>query len=249
MRQKSIRRRHRQIYATRPYTHRLCVSCGGFLVRAVDRPGRAQTSAKNVDHEYRLARYRAVLQRGCRMGLPPIRPQNGAETGLPTRARRAESRERCAEILSAHLAAIVVAAFHCGACCTLADIVTEFTIFALGLTLFGQQIWASFVFDFAAAWLLGIVFQYFTIAPMRNLSLVDGLVAAIKADTLSITAFQVGMYAWMALVYFVWFPHPHLHPTGALYWLLMQIGMIAGFFTSYPMNAWLIRRGLKEAMG
>ncbi|MEQ1352506.1 MAG: DUF4396 domain-containing protein [Candidatus Acidiferrum sp.] len=152
-------------------------------------------------------------------------------------------------MLSAHLVQIAVAAFHCGAGCTLADIVTEFTIFALGLTLFGEQVWASFVFDFAAAWLLGIVFQYFTITPMRNLSLVDGLVAAIKADTLSITAFQVGMYAWMALVYFVWFPHPHLHPTGALYWFLMQIAMITGFFTAYPMNAWLIRRGLKEAMG
>lgn len=144
---------------------------------------------------------------------------------------------------------IAVAAFHCGAGCTLADIVTEFTIFALGLTLFGEQIWASFVFDFAAAWSLGIVFQYFTIAPMRNLSLVDGLIAAIKADTLSITAFQVGMYAWMAVVYFVWFPQPHLHPTGGLYWFLMQIAMIIGFFTAYPMNAWLIRRGLKEAMG
>lgn len=30
--------------------------------------------------------------------------------------------------------------------------------------------------------------------------------------------------------------------------ILMQIGMVLGFFTSWPVNAWLIRRGIKEAM-
>jgi hypothetical protein len=29
---------------------------------------------------------------------------------------------------------------------------------------------------------------------------------------------------------------------------MMQIGMVIGFATSYPMNWWLIRTGLKEAM-
>ncbi|HWC81729.1 MAG TPA: DUF4396 domain-containing protein [Pseudonocardiaceae bacterium] len=33
-----------------------------------------------------------------------------------------------------------------------------------------------------------------------------------------------------------------------MYWFLMQIGMIAGFFTAWPVNVWLIRRGIKEAM-
>ena len=33
-----------------------------------------------------------------------------------------------------------------------------------------------------------------------------------------------------------------------VYWFLMQIGMIAGFFTAWPANAWLIRAGIKESM-
>jgi hypothetical protein len=33
-----------------------------------------------------------------------------------------------------------------------------------------------------------------------------------------------------------------------VYWFLVQIGMIAGFFTSWPVNTWLIRAGIKEAM-
>lgn len=144
---------------------------------------------------------------------------------------------------------IAVATSHCGAGCALADVVTEFTLFGLGVTLLGSELWAKFVWDFVAAWLLGIVFQYFSIKPMRNLSAGEGIVAAIKADTLSILTFQVGMYAWMALVYFVLFPRPHLKPVEPEYWLMMQIAMMLGFFTSYPMNRWLVSAGWKERMG
>ena len=55
-------------------------------------------------------------------------------------------------------------------------------------------------------------------------------------------------HPWMALTYFVLFPHPHLTPFDPRYWFLMQAGMICGYLTSFPMNAFLIRRGLKEAM-
>jgi hypothetical protein len=137
---------------------------------------------------------------------------------------------------------------HCGAGCMIADVLCEFAIAAGGLTLFGSVLWAEYAIDFAAAWALGIVFQYFAIKPMRSLSAGQAVAAAIQADTLSIAAFQVGMYAWMALVYFRLFPQPHLTPFQPAYWLMMQIAMICGFATSYPMNWWLIRRGVKEAM-
>ena len=84
---------------------------------------------------------------------------------------------------------------------------------------------------------------------MRNLSVGQGIWAAIKADTLSISAFQIGMYGWMALVFFKWFPGPHLHPNQPSYWLMMQIAMICGFITSLPVNWFLVKIGWKEAMG
>lgn len=75
---------------------------------------------------------------------------------------------------------------HCGAGCTLGDIIAEFSLFGLGWTLFGATLYAEFAADLLLAWLLGIAFQYFTIKPMRNLSPGAGLLAAVKADTLSI---------------------------------------------------------------
>jgi hypothetical protein len=82
---------------------------------------------------------------------------------------------------------------------------------------------------------------------MRNLSPGQGLIAALKADTLSLTAWQIGMYGWMALATFVIFGH-ELHQTDPVFWFMMQIGMLAGFLTSYPVNRWLLRKGIKEAM-
>ena len=83
---------------------------------------------------------------------------------------------------------------------------------------------------------------------MRGLGLRDGILAALKADTLSLTAFEIGLFGWMAVMQLVLFAEPHLTPGHAAYWLLMQIGMILGFATAYPVNVWLIRRGIKEAM-
>jgi hypothetical protein len=138
---------------------------------------------------------------------------------------------------------------HCGAGCVLADIVTEFTVFGMGATLLGMELYANFLWDFIAAWSLGVVFQYFTIKPMRNLSVGGGIWAAIKADTLSITTFQVGMYGFMALVYFRFFTAPHLHPNEPAYWLMMQIAMVCGFVTALPISWLLVKIGWKEAMG
>ncbi|MEU2349125.1 DUF4396 domain-containing protein [Modestobacter sp. NPDC049651] len=137
---------------------------------------------------------------------------------------------------------------HCGAGCTLGDIIAEFAVFALGITIAGRALWAEFIGDYVLAVLLGLLFQYFAIAPMRGLSFGKGIVAAAKADILSLTAFEVGLFGWMALMSFVFFPDPHLHPDSPVYWFLMAIGMCVGFVTAYPANAWLIRKGIKEAM-
>ena len=145
-------------------------------------------------------------------------------------------------------ASTFVGVTHCGAGCTLGDFVGEWTVFLLGWTIAGLALWPELIADFTLAFLIGVVFQYFAIAPMRHLQPLPGIWAAIKADALSITAYEIGMFIWMVLMRFVFFPHHPLHPNQASYWFMMQIAMIVGFATSYPMNWWLIRQGLKEKM-
>lgn len=69
---------------------------------------------------------------------------------------------------------------------------------------------------------------------------------AFKVDVLSLTAWQVGMYAWMAVCMFV-LGLP-LSPASPVFWFMMQVSMLCGFMTSYPMNWALIRTGVKTAM-
>jgi hypothetical protein len=150
-------------------------------------------------------------------------------------------------------------ALHCGSGCTLGDLLAEAIaaawpplLVAFGWPwLFEQRMFAVWVLDFVLAFTFGIVFQYAAIVPMRRLAPVQGLVAALKADTLSLIAWQVGMYGFMAIAQFVIAPHwlgGRLDATMPEFWFAMQIAMGCGFVTSLPVNAWLVRAGIKEAM-
>jgi hypothetical protein len=82
---------------------------------------------------------------------------------------------------------------------------------------------------------------------MREVGKIKGIWAAMKADTLSILAFQVGLFAGMAIYQMLIWTEP-LPKTTATYWMMMQLSMIVGFFTAMPVNSWLIRKGFKEKM-
>lgn len=155
--------------------------------------------------------------------------------------------------------AVAKGASHCGAGCTLGDIVAEWLAFAApGIavafgwgSLFGEKTFAVWVLDYLLAFAIGIVFQYFTIKPMRDLSVAGGIKAAIKADFLSITSWQVGMYGVMALLQFAWLrpAFGQIAPVNSPeFWFVMQLAMVAGFVTAYPVNWWLVSAGLKEKM-
>lgn len=150
-------------------------------------------------------------------------------------------------------------ASHCGAGCTLGDIIAEWLAFAVpGIavalgwhSLFAEKTFAVWILDYVLAFGIGIAFQYFAIVPMRGLSFGKGVTEAVKADFLSISSWQVGMYGLMALGQFVWFRGSY----GAIaevdspeFWFLMQLAMLGGFVTAYPVNWWLVKAGVKEAM-
>ncbi|HWX48987.1 MAG TPA: DUF4396 domain-containing protein [Roseomonas sp.] len=130
---------------------------------------------------------------------------------------------------------------HCGAGCALGDFLGDWLVFAL----FGSALLGKYLFAFVLAYLFGIAFQYFSLAPMRGLGLWEGIRAAIKVDTLSLLAYEVGMFAWMGFHHWIF---PASSPTQWAYWFMMQIAMVLGFATSFPVNWWLVSRGTKERM-
>ncbi len=146
-------------------------------------------------------------------------------------------------------ASMAIEVSHCGSGCTVGDLISEWVIYAFALAIAGRALFAEYVGDYVLAVAFGIVFQYFAIAPMRGLGVRDGLKAAAKADFISLTFFEIGLFGWMALMAFVFFPAPdELMPNSIAFWFLMQLGMIIGYFVSWPANVWLVRRGIKVPM-
>lgn len=186
---------------------------------------------------------------------------------LATQKKMMEAKERGEEppnkTQTPFAAMVGKGAAHCGSGCTLGDICAEFLalFFPVIATWVGWKsifpdshdgkMFAVWIIDYILAFAFGVAFQYFTIVPMRNLPPGKGLIAAVKADALSLTAWQVGMYGFMAIAQFVIFayvwPQP-IDPGMPVFWFMMQIAMMFGFATAYPVNWWLIRKGIKEAM-
>lgn len=161
--------------------------------------------------------------------------------------RYGRSVRRKASRAEAFPALVAKATTHCGAGCTLGDIGAELLFLAAPIALFGRRLFAAWLYELVAAFVLGIAFQYFTIKPMRNVSAAEALRDAVRVDALSLLAWQIGMFGWMAIVTFALLGR-ELAPTTVVYWFMMQLGMFAGFFTSYPVNWWLLKKGIKEAM-
>ncbi|MGJ0451794.1 MAG: DUF4396 domain-containing protein [Methylocystis sp.] len=180
-------------------------------------------------------------------------------TKSATMEAKQEGREPPNKVLTPFPIVVAKGASHCGSGCTLGDICAEWLAFAFPAvavwfgwgSLFEEKIFAVWVLDYIFAFLFGIAFQYFTIAPMRHLRPLEGLWQALKADTLSLTAWQIGMYGFMAFAYFYLFRvllGMRLEVNSFEFWFMMQIAMICGFMTSYPINWFLIRSGIKEKM-
>ena len=114
--------------------------------------------------------------------------------------------------------------------------------------LFGERLYAEYVVEFGLAYLFGIAFQYLPIRAMRQLSRYEAIVDAVKADSLALTAFEAGLFGWMAVSYFLLFATQPPDASTIVFWFMMQVGMVLGFVTSYPANWLLLKWGVKRGM-
>jgi hypothetical protein len=65
----------------------------------------------------------------------------------------------------------------------------------------------------------------------------------VKADLLTVSAFELALLVWLALAHDLVFPTV-LRVNNPVFWFILQIGLIIGFFAAWPASSWLIRRGV-----
>jgi hypothetical protein len=99
----------------------------------------------------------ALYRRWGRAARQTATPSNTSAAAMPRMATRPR------------WATMAIEVSHCGAGCSLGDLIAEWTIFALALTVAGRTLFAEYIGDYVLALTLGILFQYYAIAPMRGL--------------------------------------------------------------------------------
>lgn len=144
---------------------------------------------------------------------------------------------------------VVLSTLHCGAGCTLADIIGEWLLYFIPVSIAGSLIAGTWTVDYLLALVFGIGFQYAAIHGMEpRVPRGEAVVRAAKADFFSLTAWQAGMYGWMAVAIFAIGNGTPLPRTSFGFWFMMQIAMACGFLIALPVNVLLIRYGIKKGM-
>ncbi|KAK4551711.1 hypothetical protein LTR86_010947 [Recurvomyces mirabilis] len=119
-------------------------------------------------------------------------------------------------------ATVTVAVCHCGAGCVLSDIIGEWIVYGANATINGRTLWVEYLIDFAFAIVIGVVFQYFSIAPMASEYGPKIFYRAAKADFFSLLFFEIGLFGWMAIFQVAIF-HWRLQMGTVTYWFMMQV--------------------------
>lgn len=182
------------------------------------------------------------------MAMPEsMDPMSGRSSTLsPSAEQGKRSMEHSAMFHRPFWQSVTVGTLHCGAGCTLADLVGPWLFRILPFMVLGSMLIGEWTLDYALALLFGVFFQYAGLAAMTSRRGAGLWWQALKVDFFSLTAWQIGMYGWMAIAMFgLSLP---MAPNESIFWFMMQISMFCGFLTSYPMNWFLIRTGVKSAM-
>jgi hypothetical protein len=119
-----------------------------------------------------------------------------------------------------------------GAASAVAHLVGVPLVLASGLTIAGIDLWVMLLVIGALAIVLLFAFE-------RTAATGLSVGAAAGAAVLTVLAFDIGMAGWMLLLHF----NEYMPPASeGSFWFLMQIGIVLGLATGYPVAAALARR-------
>jgi hypothetical protein len=115
---------------------------------------------------------------------------------------------------------------------------------AIGINVSGGIEWPEYVADYTAALAMGLLFRYSAESRPGRSRVWAAIRIVVKADLLTVSAFELALLVWLALAHDLVFPTV-LRANNPVFWFILQIGLIIGFFAAWPASAWLIRRGVK----
>jgi hypothetical protein len=115
--------------------------------------------------------------------------------------------------------------------------------------LLGFPMWVDLIVEYAAGFAFGLlVFQALFMKDMMGGSYGKALRMSFMPEWLSMNMVMAGMIPVM-VAGMMGRDMRAMEPGQLVYWGVMSAGVIVGFATAYPVNWWLVAKGLKHGMG
>jgi hypothetical protein len=133
---------------------------------------------------------------------------------------------------------------HC-----LAGDATGIIVAATVTGLLGLPMGIDFIVEYVAGFGFGLfIFQALFMKDMMGGSYIKAVRQTILPEWLSMNAVMAGMFPAMA-IFMMGRDMRAMEPTYLAFWGAMSGAVLVGLATAYPINVWLVKKGLKHGMG
>ena len=125
---------------------------------------------------------------------------------------------------------------------------TGIIVAAVCVALLGMPMWIDLIVEYAAGFLLGLlVFQSLFMRRMMGGTYLQNVRRSFLPELISMNCMMAGM-APVMVVLMMGRDMRAMWPGEPLFWMVMSIGVIAGFAIAYPVNVWMVARGMKHGL-
>ena len=126
---------------------------------------------------------------------------------------------------------------------------TGIVLAATVTAILGLPMWIDLLVEYAAGFGFGLlIFQALFMKDMMGGSYARALRLSFLPEWLSMNMMMAGMIPVM-VAGMMGRDMRAMEPSQLLYWGVMSLGVSIGFATAYPVNWWLVAKGLKHGMG
>src|SRR5258708_3952256 len=125
---------------------------------------------------------------------------------------------------------------------------TGIILAAVAVALLGFPMWIDLVIEYLAGFLFGLlIFQALFMRKVMGGTYTDNVRRSFLPELMSMNCMMGGMARVMVLV-MMGRDMRAMWPGEPLFWMVMSLGVIAGFAIAYPVNVWLVSHGLKHGL-
>jgi len=125
---------------------------------------------------------------------------------------------------------------------------TGIVLAATVTALLGFPMWIDLIAEYVFGFAFGLfIFQALFMKSMMGGSYWRALTGSFMPEWLSMNMMMAGMIPPMVLL-MMGSDMRAMDPRSLVYWGTMSVGVIAGFFAAYPVNLWLVSKGLKHGL-